>query len=196
MNAPASRRARKKGETRRKILNAALELMAARGYDGVKVEDICAKADVANATFFAHFPTKAALIAAFNEDVAERIAERLAGFSLPAVDRLELARALALDEWAARADLLRAIVADAAAQDASAFTESSASLVSLIAAIVAEGQAAGELDGEFDPELVAQCLVGAWRAATLAWARTGDAAAARRANRQALDLVLRGALAR
>lgn len=107
MNAPASRRARKKGETRRKILNAALELMAARGYDGVKVEDICAKADVANATFFAHFPTKAALIAAFNEDVAERIAERLAGFSLPAVDRLELARARPRRMGRARRSLAR-----------------------------------------------------------------------------------------
>lgn len=191
-----SRRERKKQETRLKILEAALTLMAEKGYDAVKVEDICARADVANATFFAHFPTKSALIAAFNEDVAERLKERLEGYNLPAIERLELLRALMLDEWTARAELLRAIVADAAAQDAGAFAESSASLVALVAGIVAEGQAAGELAPEFDPALVAQCLVGAWRAATLDWARTGDAAAARRANSEALDLVLRGALPR
>lgn len=191
-----SRRERKKQETRLRILEAALTLMAEKGYDAVKVEDICTRADVANATFFAHFPTKSALIAAFNEDVADRLAERLAGYDLPAVDRLELLRALMLDEWAARADLLRAVVADAAAQDAAAFARSSESLVALVAAIVREGQTAAELDREFDPRLVAQCLVGAWRAATLEWARTGDAGEARRANRQALDLVLRGALPR
>ncbi|MBY0421806.1 MAG: TetR/AcrR family transcriptional regulator [Parvularculaceae bacterium] len=191
-----SRRERKKQETRLRILEAALTLMAEKGYEAARVEEICALADVANATFFAHFPTKSALIAAFNEDVADRLAERLSAYDLPAIERLELLRALMLDEWASRAELLRAIVADAAAQDASAFARSSESLVALVAAIVLEGQTAGELDREFDPRLVAQCLVGAWRAATLEWARTGDGAEARRANRQALDLVLRGALPR
>lgn len=191
-----SRRERKKLETRLRILEAALTLMAEKGYDAVKVEDICARADVANATFFAHFPTKSALIAAFNEDLTERLRERLEGYALPAIERLELLRALILDEWTARADLLRAIVADAVAQDTAAFAESSASLVALVAQIVREGQASGQLATEFDSRLVAQCLVGAWRASTLEWARTGDAAAARRANRQALDLFLRGALPR
>lgn len=192
----ATRRERKKQETRLRILEAALTLMAEKGYDAVKVEDICARADVANATFFAHFPTKSALIVAFNEDVAERLRERLEGYDLPAVERLELLRALMLDEWTARAELLRAIVADAAAQDAAAFAESSTSLVALVARIVAEGQEAGELSRDFDARLVAQCLVGAWRAGTLEWARTGDGAQARKANREALDLVLHGALPR
>ena len=191
-----SRRERKKQETRLKILEAALTLMAEKGYDAARVEEICARADVANATFFAHFPTKSALIAAFNDDVAQRLRERLADFDLPAVERLELLRALMLDEWAARADVLRAIVVDAAAQDAAVFARSGESLVALVAGIVREGQAAGELEREYDAALVAQCLVGAWRAATLDWAETGDAARARRANRQALDLVLRGALPR
>ena len=191
-----SRRERKKQETRLRILEAALTLMAEKGYDAARVEEICARADVANATFFAHFPTKSALIAAFNDGVAERLKERLAEYDLPAVERLELLRALMLDEWAARADVLRAIVVDAAAQDAAVFARSGESLVALVAGIVREGQAAGELEREYDATLVAQCLVGAWRAATLDWADTGDAARARRANRQALDLVLRGALPR
>lgn len=191
-----SRRERKKQETRLRILEAALTLMAEKGYDAARVEEICARADVANATFFAHFPTKSSLIAAFNDDVALRLRERLADFDLPAVERLELLRALMLDEWAARADVLRAIVVDAAAQDAAVFARSGESLVALVAGIVREGQAAGELEREYDAALVAQCLVGAWRASTLDWAETGDAARARRANRQALDLVLRGALPR
>ena len=72
--AEPSRRERKKTETRARILNAAIALMAERGYDAVKIEDIAARADIANATFFLHFPTKASLLTAFNEQVARKIA--------------------------------------------------------------------------------------------------------------------------
>lgn len=191
-----TRRERKKRETRARILDAALTLMAERGYDAVKIDDIAARADVANATFFLHFPTKSALITAFTEQVSDKIAARLQGFDIGAVEKLELLRAIVLDEWGRHSALLRKFVADAAAENGGAIFESSASLVDLVEAIVAEGQSAGELSGEFSPETVAQCLVSAWRAATLKWAASGDAAKARRANREALDLVLKGALPR
>lgn len=170
--------------------------MAERGYDAVRVEEICEAADVANATFFLHFPTKASLISAFNEQVSHKVASRLDGFTLPALDKLELLRALMLDEWSRHSELLRAIVREAAAQDAAGLAESSSSLVALVSGIVQDGQASGEFTDDFEAELVAQCLVSTWRATTLAWAASGDARAARRANRQALDLVLRGVLAR
>lgn len=191
-----SRRERKKLETRMRILDAALSLMAERGYDAVKVEHIAARADIANATFFLHFPTKASLLAAFNEQVSAKIAERLAGFDIGAVEKLELLRALVLDEWRQHGDLLRKIVADAASQDGGGLMETSASLVSLVADIVADGQRDGDLSGEFEADIVAQCLVSSWRASTLQWAATGDALRAREANRQALDLVLKGAIPR
>jgi len=195
-SAQISRRERKKRETRLRILDAAIALMTERGYDKVKVEEIAARADVANATFFLHFPTKASLVTAFNEQVAEKIGERLKGFDLGAVEKLELLRAIVLDEWSRHGDLLRRIVADAASQDSGAFVESSASLIALVAGIVAEGQARDELSRDFDAVVVAQSLDAAWRAATLEWAITGDARRVRRANRQALDLILRGALPR
>lgn len=191
-----SRRERKKGETRLRILDAALALMAERGYDSVRVEEIAARADVANATFFLHFPTKASLLAAFNEQVSAKIAERLEGFTLGAVEKLELLRALVLDEWSSHGDLLRRIVADAATQDSRLIIESNESLVALVAKIIDEGQAKGELSMDFDPLVVAQCLDASWRAATLQWTATGDARRVRDANRQALDLILRGALPR
>ncbi len=194
--APLSRRERKKLETRMRILNAAITLMSARGYDDVKIEEIAAAADVANATFFLHFPTKASLVAAFNEQISAKIAERLEGFDLGAVDRLELVRALVLDEWTWHAELLQRIVIDAAAQDGQSFAASSASLDALLTGIIRDGQAAGDLSDAFEPDIVAQSLVASWRASVLTWAMTGDAERARRANRQALDLVLFGAVPR
>ena len=86
--ATISRRERKKRDTRRRILDAAMQLMADTPYDGVRIEDICLAADVANATFFLHFPNKSALVLAFNEEVAGKIAEQLNGADAKAAERL------------------------------------------------------------------------------------------------------------
>ncbi len=187
-----SRRERKKYETRMRILNAALNLMSEHGYDGVKIGDIAKEADVANATFFLHFPTKASLVVAFNEQVAEKVNIRLREFDLGAVEQLELLRAIVLDEWDAHSDLLRQIVVDAAMQDTQKFTDTSASLVAIVDEIVRKGQEQGDLSLDYDADIVAQSLVASWRASTLHWAIYGDDDRARKANRQALDLILNG----
>lgn len=166
--------------------------MSSRGYDDVKIEEIAKAADVANATFFLHFPTKASLVEAFNEQVSNKIIDRLRGFDLGALDKLELARAIILDEWTNHASVLKQFVSDAAAQDTVSFAASSASLTAVIAEIVESGQAAGDLSTDFDPDIVSQCLVAGWRAVSLEWAVSGDDARARKANRQILDLMLFG----
>jgi AcrR family transcriptional regulator len=68
--AEPSRRARKKERTRREIYDAAMALFERQGFDAVTVEAICEAADVARATFFLHFPTKAALLYELSDRVA------------------------------------------------------------------------------------------------------------------------------
>jgi AcrR family transcriptional regulator len=191
-----SRRERKKRETRRRILEAALELMAKRSYAEVKIEEISAAADVANATFFLHFPTKASLITAFNEEVAAKIAEALAGFSGNAVSKLEQLRTMLLAEWRKHRNLMRQLLTEFVAQPASmaAFPEVNQGLVDLVADVIREGQASHEFDARLDPFIVGLSLVSTWNAIAIGWARTGDAEQATEANRQALDLVLRGVM--
>lgn len=48
--------------TRERLLAAALELFAERGYDGTSVSQIAARAGVTEMTFFRHFPGKASLL--------------------------------------------------------------------------------------------------------------------------------------
>lgn len=48
-------------ETRNRILNAAIKLFAANGYNATGVADICAEAEVSKGAFYHHFPTKQAI---------------------------------------------------------------------------------------------------------------------------------------
>jgi AcrR family transcriptional regulator len=49
-------------DTRERLLKAAAEVFAARGYDGTRVADIAAAAGVSNGAMYAHFSSKADLL--------------------------------------------------------------------------------------------------------------------------------------
>ncbi|MFG1705266.1 TetR family transcriptional regulator [Nonomuraea sp. M3C6] len=51
-------------ETRERLLRAAAEVFAERGYDGTRVADIAAAAGVSNGALYAHFGSKAKLLVA------------------------------------------------------------------------------------------------------------------------------------
>lgn len=55
-------RYRKKLKARLAVERAALELVLERGFDGVTVEDICARAEISKKTFFNYFSSKAAAV--------------------------------------------------------------------------------------------------------------------------------------
>src|SRR5438874_7299411 len=49
-------------ETRERLLRAAADVFAERGYDGTRVADIAAAAGVSNGALYAHFDSKAQLL--------------------------------------------------------------------------------------------------------------------------------------
>jgi AcrR family transcriptional regulator len=191
-----SRRERKKLQTRQAILEAAMSLMIEHGYQGVKIEDITKRADVANATFFLHFPTKASLITAFNKQIFIKVADRIKDKKLCAVEKLELLHTIVSDEWEPYEALLQRLMTDMVLQEGDEVIGSISGLSKIVADIVAEGQKKGQLSLEVDPALVAMSLIGAWRAVTIESVRAGAASGARHKNGAVLDLLLKGALPR
>ena len=75
-------RERKKRKTRRLIINTAIELFSARGFDAVTLEDIAAVCDVSRGTVFNYFPYKELMILEFMDTyMSDRIGEIRDGLS-------------------------------------------------------------------------------------------------------------------
>jgi AcrR family transcriptional regulator len=71
------RGARRKRETRSRLLEAALELMAERGMEGVAINEITEAADVGFGSFYNHFESKEAIHDAVVEWALEEFGNRL-----------------------------------------------------------------------------------------------------------------------
>ncbi|MEU0674766.1 helix-turn-helix domain-containing protein [Streptomyces sp. NPDC006172] len=65
----ANLRAAQKEMTRRLLLSTALELFEQRGYAGTKVDDIAKAAGTTRVTFYAYFPSRAALMRALVDEL-------------------------------------------------------------------------------------------------------------------------------
>jgi AcrR family transcriptional regulator len=166
-----SRRSRKKEQTRRGIFSAAMALFAARDYDAVTIEDICERADVAKATFFLHFPSKAALLTEFNERLTATLEKRLSDVVGTAEDKLRFMVSALVDDWEKNAEIMRKMVREFLDQPSlpRAATEANAGILDLITGIVREGQLAGEFGKTVAPDLIAAALVASWGSFISAW---------------------------
>ena len=188
-----SRRSRKKEQTRRGIFSAAMKLFADRDYDAVTIEDICERADVAKATFFLHFPNKAALLTEFNERMTADLQERLNHVTGSAEDKLRFMVSALVDDWEQNAEIMRKMVREFLDQPSlpEAATEANAGLLDLITDIVKEGQRAREFGTKVAPELVAAALVASWGSFISAWSSNREDIP-KSAGEDLLDIMLNG----
>lgn len=66
---------RKRKAARQRIVAAAAELFAARGFDGVSVSDIAERAEVGRTTFFRHFGDKQEVVFSREQDLLDALTE-------------------------------------------------------------------------------------------------------------------------
>jgi AcrR family transcriptional regulator len=158
------RSGRKKRATAHRIFKSAIELMQKDGFDGVSIEQICRRADIARATFFQHFSSKAALMDVFTDIVRQRIEVELDEESLCPTGQLRLIVAhlnrLSAELGPVAPDLLTAFVAGPGG--GFRVDDPETGLVELIVGIVKQGQSQGTFAADWSPEDVAIGLVSSW----------------------------------
>lgn len=152
-----SRRARKKERTRREIYGAALRLFAERGFDAVSVEQICEAADVAKATFFLHFPTKASLLFEFSRLLAGELDERLEELPEGAVGEIEGMLDLFGERWLEHGPVMEAMLRELlrTPEAIRAMHSEGRALRETVESLLRRGQERGELRADVDPRLAA-----------------------------------------
>ena len=110
---PGSRVQRRVARTKAAIEDAFVQLVLEHGYERVAVEDISDRADLARATFYAHYPNKeAVLFSVFNrlvEELMQRIAYQGGPWNVVRRDAMQTAYKHAAEQ----PDLYRACLSDA-----------------------------------------------------------------------------------
>jgi AcrR family transcriptional regulator len=160
----SGRRGRKKRATAHRIFIAAVDLMQRDGFNGVSIEQICERADIARATFFQHFSSKSALMAIFSDIVRQRIESELAEADLAPLEQLRLIvehlTRLTNELGPIAPDLLSAFVAEPGG--GFRVDDPETGLAELIVRIVKRGQADGAFADHWSAEDVAVSLVSSW----------------------------------
>ncbi len=161
-------RERQRQERGEAILAAARRLFAERPYAAVRMEDIAAAAGLAKGTLYLHFADKDAIIVALGRGLLGRMADGMAPVTaeveagrLRAAHGLERVVALWHDAYWAEQGLFRILVLDRP-HLLSEFTTGAGGrgphVLAPVEALVAAGQASGELRGGSPPEVVSHAL--------------------------------------
>jgi AcrR family transcriptional regulator len=168
ISAPPSLRDRRRAETSREIITAAMALFASKGFDATTADDIAQLAGVSRATFFNYFPQKELILADFARTRLERIHALLDARGALSLDALlHLFTSFAEENERATPQgrgLLPHTILRPACQHV---------LQPLFASVqkgLAEGlQRGGELGAGVDPRVFAETFFGTYIATTLQW---------------------------
>lgn len=151
-------------QTRERLLQAAAEVFAERGYDGTRVADIAAAAGVSNGALYAHFASKAELlVAALHTHGRRLLTEMLAADpDRPVTDvLLHIGQGLLEPRDATGSLIIEALVAARRDQDvASPMRDYVGERADWLAGLIELAQAAGGLDPALSPTAIAHfCLL-------------------------------------
>ena len=172
--AAPDRRERRKQELHLRLLDAARALFDAKGFAATTIDEICARADVAQKTFFNHFPTKHHVLReiadAFLADVGGYVEEARKRRGSTA-QRLAHLFHRAGEEAISAGPRHRELVVEVArlAQVDGSGPEQTRRLHAAFRALLEDGAAAGELVEDHDVAFLTEMVVGAFIAILLNW---------------------------
>jgi AcrR family transcriptional regulator len=173
-NAVEGRRERKKRELRERIYETARQLFLEHGFEATTVAQIAETADVAQATFFNHFPSKQAVLAELTNEVSgylqsmvdQQLArpvsalDRITGFADSVAKEVGQARGLARDVLV---ELMRT-----SARPGEAYPYL-ARVHGPFSEILREGQEKGDVRADLDAAFLAEMVVGALHVGVTNW---------------------------
>jgi TetR/AcrR family fatty acid metabolism transcriptional regulator len=187
------------GDKRERILDAAVRVFARKGFHATRVSEVAKAAGVADGTIYLYFESKEHLLVSLFEDRVGRLLTYLET-ELPKVatasHRLQRIIELQLGLLDGERDLAE-VVTIILRQSTKLMKEHAApkfnAYLDVIARVIDEGQATGELRADVSPHLAARALFGALDAIAMTWALgKAEHGGLLRASGQLVEITLRG----
>jgi len=175
-----SRRERRKLEMRALILETARELFSEQGFQETRVADVAERADIAQKTFFNHFPTKLDLL----REIAHAGIERLM-FEIEDIRKAEIGTperihrlfdtvAAHITEAGPRNRELLVELVHLISGDAAERSEQVRRLHAAFLGIVEDGLALGDVTRRHDPQTLTEMILGAYYVLIFNYAKLDD----------------------
>ena len=189
---PVGLRERKKARQKQEILDAAIELFQAQGYEETRVADIVDACEISQPTFFRYFPSKDAIV----EEIVGQSMEKLraAEESLepdePVSEAVRRAYQAFADELIENRKLAEATCAGLRARRIA--TQGDSSMGSPLRWAIVRGQEQGEIDPDIDPVTLSDLLVGMLGGIVVQWAASDRQTDLKPRIDIAIDLFFRG----
>ena len=175
-----SRRERRKREMQGRILEAARELFAEQGFLETRVDDICERADIAQKTFFNHFPTKLDLLRVIAHTGIEALMfeiEDIRKADLGTRDRIhrffDTVTAHITEAGPKSRELLVELV-HLISGDAAERSQQVQRLHAAFRGIVEDGLALGDVTRRHDPQAITEMILGAYYVLIFNYANLDD----------------------
>lgn len=145
-----------------RLLAAAEEVFAEKGFHGASVSDITRRAGVGLGTFYFYFPGKLAIFREVVRSLSRELRRETAAAAAGAGDRVEAEKRAftAFFRWSGRHRSLYRLLAQAEIVDPALAREYHESIARGYSRVLAEAQARGQVRA-LDPETLAWCLIGA-----------------------------------
>jgi AcrR family transcriptional regulator len=158
---------------RERLLSAAEQLFGERSYQRTSVAGICARAGIATGSFYAHFGSKADIFEAVVRQInADLRSAMTAALELTANNQRARERACfcAFFELLSERPWIDRVVRESEFVDPGLFREYYEHLARGYARGVRRAQLAGEVDAEYDPEVIAYLYTGIGNFVGMRWA--------------------------
>lgn len=175
---PSERGARRKAETRKRLLEAARGLFVTNGYHATRPQDIAREAGVAIGTFYLHFDDKWAIFLAFSEEALRELTTEISarvrsdsGFE----SQLYAALDALFDYGDRNPGVLRVALMDrqVIGPDAGSGQSLRERLSDVLGQSLERAMASGELRDDYDPRLIGAAIVGMIYQGTAYWSVQG-----------------------
>ena len=169
------------GGTRRRILDAALEVFSERGYHEAAVDDNVARADASKGTFYFHFPNKQGIFFALADEGARRLArtvDEAVADEPDALRRVDRALGAVLAVFARHRTLARLLLVDLV-NLGGGFGAKLLDVHARMASLIRDHLDAAVAEGSIPPvdtELASYVWLGAINEVVMRWLHTGEPA--------------------